>query len=71
MTVETRVQALETRMKAVEATLRSLIEAVNKCVTMDQVQQLEILNGTELDALGQAVDALSSDVDLIRSQIQI
>jgi archaellum component FlaC len=68
-TIDSRVLALETRVKELQTTIAKLTEAINKCITQDQVQQLEILNGTNLDFLQNEVERLASDVDLMRSQV--
>jgi hypothetical protein len=70
-TVDTRVLALETRLTHIEASVNKLFEAVNKCISLDQVQQLEILNGTMLDGMALEIETLTESVALLRSHIQV
>lgn len=67
-TVEQRVSALENRFNALQQQMAQLVEAINQCVTLDQVQQLEIINGVQIDALGREVETLGEQVELLRNQ---
>ncbi len=64
-----RITASENRIKSLEALCERLIEALNKCVTIDQVQQLEILGGSQIDVLTTEVENLRTEVELMRNQI--
>lgn len=67
-TVEQRVSALENRFNAIQQQLAQLVEAINQCVTIDQVQQFEVVNGIQIDALTNEVETLGEQVSLLRDQ---
>lgn len=67
-TVEQRLSAVENRLNAITQHQAQLVEAINQCVTLNQVQQYEIVNGTQIDALQAEVAYLSEQIELLRNQ---
>ena len=69
LTVEERVQELETKMDLVEVLMNRIQTMLTNLATLEQLRQLTIIRQTEIDDVNTAIVDLRTDVNLLKGEV--
>jgi hypothetical protein len=69
LTIEERVQELETKMDLVEVLMNRIQTMLTNLATLEQLRQLTIIRQTEIDDINTAIVDLQTDVNLLKGEV--
>jgi len=69
MALPTQLQTIEQDINAIKIAMKNLVTAMHKMVTLEQAQQLGLINQTDVAELQTLVEDLIDRVELLEQQI--